>query len=144
MKIDIGGGTAPAEGYINLDPVHGDGAWGRSIQMGIDVEDNYVDAVRASHVMEHIPAGQDRIHAFNEVHRVLKPHGTFQVIVPGIGPTYHAWADPTHVSFWCPESFGYFDGSIAPAADYGIKPWETLDLFVAQEWEIHWLGRPIK
>lgn len=144
MKIDIGGGTAPAPGYINLDPVHGVDQWKARIQDGIDVDNSSCDAVRASHVLEHIMAGHERISVFNEVHRVLKSHGTFQVIVPGVGITHHAWADPTHVSYWVPESFGYFDGTIAPAADYGILPWETLDLTVAQQWEIHWLGRPIK
>lgn len=144
MNIDIGGGTDPAPLYINLDPIHGEGEWKRSILDGIPVPDGSVSAVRASHVLEHIPAGRDRIAVFNEVHRVLEPGGTFQVIVPMVTGTWHAFADPTHVSFWVPESFHYFDGRIAAHALYGILPWETLDECVSQGWEGHWFGRPVR
>lgn len=143
MKIDIGGGTDPAPDFINLDPVHGVGIWKRYIQDGIPVPDDSVDAVRASHVLEHVPAGPDRIDVFNEVHRILKPGATFTVILPFIG-TWHAIADPTHVSLWCPESFHYFDGRIEANASYGILPWETRDEYVANGWEGNWIGVPRK
>lgn len=142
-RIDIGGGTAPLDGYTNLDPVHGDGLWRRSILSGIPVPDTSVTAVRASHVLEHVHAGPDRIFVFNEVHRVLVPHGTFTVILPLL-VDWHAIADPTHVSFWCEESFHYFDGRMAAHADYGISLWETLDFTVYHGWEGHWTGRPVK
>lgn len=144
MNIDIGGGTDPIGGYVNLDPVHGEGKWKRRIQDGIPVEDNSVDAIRASHVLEHVPAGQERIDVFNEVHRVLVPGGTFQVILPMVTGTWHAFADPTHVSFWVPESFHYFDGRIAANASYGILPWRTLHEAINHGWEGNWLGMPVK
>ena len=142
-NIDIGGGSHPTPGYINLDPIHGEGIWKRRIQNGIPAETSSVDAVCASHVLEHVPAGQERIDVFNEVWRVLKPGGTFQVVLPFIG-TWHAIADPTHVSFWCPESFHYFDGRIAANASYGILPWRTLNEEIKMGWEGNWLGMPVK
>lgn len=142
-RIDIGGGKAPLDGYTNLDPAHGEGLWRRSILEGIPVTDSSVTAVRASHVMEHIHAGPDRLYVMNEVHRVLKPHGTFTVIVPLVG-SWQAIADPTHVSFWVPESFDYFDGSMAANADYGMALWNTLDFTVYHGWEGHWTARPVK
>lgn len=144
MKIDIGGGTIPAEDHINLDPVHGDGEFKRRIQDGIPVDDGTLDAARASHVMEHIPAGSgdgERIWVMNEVWRALKPGGTFEIIVPGHYGTWHPIADPTHVSFWVLESFHYFDGLFAANAAYGIKLWVTVTLELKDGWEIHWLGR---
>lgn len=153
FKLEIGGGTLTAPGWVNIDPVHGsdqmntrrraqDGPW--------PLPDESVDIVRASHVLEHIPAGQERIDVFNEAHRVLnRQDGYFEVIVPGAvardaGGMLGWWAiaDPTHVSFWVPESFHYFDGTFAPNADYGIRPWETLELEVRDGWEIHWTGKP--
>lgn len=141
--VDIGGGLAPAGGYTNLDHVHGEGVWRRSILDGIPVADGQLDSVRASHVMEHLPAGEPRLYVMNEVWRSLADHGTFLIIVPLAG-SWQAYADPTHVSLWVPESFDYFDGTMAPQASYGLRPWVTLDFTVNHGWEGHWLGRPAR
>lgn len=143
-KVDIGGGTIPAQGFTNLDPVHGTGEFKRRIQDGIPVPDNTLIAARASHVMEHIPAGSahgERIWVMNEVHRALRRGGTFEIIVPGMYGTWHPIADPTHVSFWVTESFHYFDGLFAANASYGIALWETVSLELKDGWELHWQGR---
>lgn len=143
MNIDIGGGHILRPGWINLDPVHGEGPWKRLAQeIPWPVADSSVTSLRASHVMEHIPSGQTRIDVMNEAHRVLVPGGTFEIIVPFMVGTWHAIADPTHVSFWCTESFHYFDGLFAANADYGIKMWETLELTMEHGWEGHWKGTP--
>jgi SAM-dependent methyltransferase len=144
--IDIGGGTIPALGCVNLDPHHGVGEWRRRVQDGIPAADASVVAVRASHVMEHIPAGDERIFVMNEVHRVLVPGGTFEIIVPTVGAGgvlhggWQAFADPTHVSFWYyPESWLYFcEGVFKPNADYGYRIWQALrdeDMELRDGWE---------
>lgn len=143
MKVEIGGGTLLKPGFINLDPVHGIGDWKRHAQeTPWPTGDNTVDMLRASHVMEHIPAGMDhRVKVMNEAHRVLRSGGTFEIIVPLLVGTWHAVADPTHVSFWVKESFYYFDGTFAANAHYGISLWETVSLNVVDGWEGHWIGR---
>lgn len=66
-------------------------------------EDNSVDAIHASHFVEHLNAS-DRIHFANEVYRVLKPGCSAQVIVPhwascrAYGDLTHAW--PPISEFW--------------------------------------------
>jgi ubiquinone/menaquinone biosynthesis C-methylase UbiE len=142
-SIEIGGGTLVQPGWTNLDSRNGHGEWARLAQdTPWPTGDNTVHAIRASHVMEHIPAGQERIDVMNEAHRVLKPGGVFEIIVPLMVGTWHAIADPTHVSYWCKESFHYFDGLFAANADYGIRLWETLELEVVDGWEGHWKGTP--
>ena len=142
-SIELGGGTKVQPGWINLDPRHGQKQWRRQAQeVPWPIADNSVDGIHASHVMEHIPAGIPRIDVMNEAHRVLKPGGVFEIVVPLMVGTWHAIADPTHVSFWCPESFAYFDGSIGADADYGIRMWKTLSLHVAGGWEGRWKGTP--
>lgn len=142
LHLELGGGLL-AEGRVNLDPVHGVGEWRRRAQdTPWPVADGSVASVRASHVMEHIPAGEQRIAVFNEAHRVLADGGTFEVIVPLLTGSWHAVADPTHISFWVPESFHYFDGRITPNAEYGIAPWETLLFETHGGWEGRWIGRP--
>jgi SAM-dependent methyltransferase len=150
VNLELGGGHLVSAGSINVDPNHGQGPWKRLAQdVPWPTPDGSVNAVRASHVMEHIPSGQPRIDVLNEAHRVLAPEGTFEIIVPlvlahgqWVG-TWHAFADPTHVSYWAlPESWHYFDGVLAANADYGIKLWETLSMEVERGWEGHWIGRP--
>lgn len=143
MNLEIGGGTLLTVGFTNLDPVHGVGEWKRYAQdTPWPTGDNTVDKLRASHVMEHIEAGMNqRVKVMNEAHRVLKSGGTFEIIVPLLVGTWHAIADPTHVSFWVKESFHYFDGLFAANAHYGISLWETVSLEVENGWEGHWLGR---
>ena len=97
-------------------------------------QDSSVEEIRAWDIIEHIgdcnhmgwqwcetcvrhrggmPFGQKirdfrgSIHVMNEAHRVLRPGGRFDIIVPttdGRG----AWQDPGHVSFWNRNSFLYF------------------------------------
>lgn len=144
-RLEIGGGHLVQSGWENLDPVNGVGELKRMAQdTPWPFADNSVKGIRASHVMEHIPAGADRIAVMNEAHRVLKPNGVFEIIVPLLVGTWHAVADPTHVSFWVKESFHYFDGLFAANADYGIKLWNTISLEVHHEFEGHWKGTPQK
>lgn len=60
----------------------------------------------------------------NECHRVLHVAGLMWVTVPRF-PTPRAIADPTHLSFWVADSFGYFVEKRA-AARYGIARWEMV------------------
>ncbi len=136
VRLEIGGGELANDGWLNLDPIHGDDQIGmrRRLQDGIPLPDESVDEARASHVMEHIPAGEVRIRCMNEVWRVMKRRGLFTVVVP-LFPSWQAVADPTHVSFWARESFDYFVGAIEPNADYGIRTWELVDFWTVEKWE---------
>lgn len=135
MRLEIGGGINVSPDFVNLDPVHGEGEFRRRIQDGIPLPDASVEAVRCSHLLEHIPAGQERIDAMNEVWRVLEPGGLFEIVVPLFIPgKWQPVADPTHVSFWVKESFDYFTGDIRPNAEYGILLWEWAEWSVLEEW----------
>ena len=138
MKLEIGGGKYPLPGWVNLDPVHGSGEFKRKAQDGIPLPAGSEEAARCSHLMEHIPAGAERIFVFNEVWRVLRSRAQFEIIVPLlVAGRWEAIADPTHVSFWVRESFHYFTGDIVPGADYGIKLWEPVSFETRNGWEGH-------
>jgi len=169
VVIEIGPGTKPTGGHVavGIDPRHPINAPAQMAQFGrwrmnatdkpeegflyapaMEIPDEFADVVWASHVLEHIPSGSERIDTFNEAWRVLKPGGEFQIRVPVIGflyeydyprrvDTYEPWADPTHVSYWYfPQSLQYFcpKSGVAPDADYGILPWELVDWGV-MTWE---------
>ncbi len=126
MRLDLGGGAIPLEGFVNLDAVHGDGPWRRLVQdVPWPLGDGEASEIYSSHMLEHVPAGRARIDVFNEAHRVLRSGGTFTIRVP-LFPTWQAIADPTHVSFFVPESFRYFTGELRADADYGIRLWRMM------------------
>lgn len=159
MLVELGGGTNPhprADVVIDLTRPrnsppqnacdtpwrYGDAPNSRSIAA------DSVDEVYCSHFMEHVPSGQPRLNVMNEAHRILKPGGTFTMIMPLVGYTdpangaptsnqigWQPWADPTHTSFWwLPESVWYFcAGPFKPHADYGIMEWGACGGHVSPE-----------
>lgn len=140
MKINLGGGAEFREGYINLDPMYGQGNWQRLAQdVPWPVIDGTVEHIYASHVLEHIPAGHPRIVVFNEAHRVLQTGGVFEIRVP-LFPHPCSVLDPTHVSFFVPDSFTYFTKPGGPyGGDWAL--WRILELETS-DWEIKCLMTP--
>lgn len=103
MKLNLGSGIYPADGYINVDidpSVKPDVV--RDIRRGLPFDSHTASEVRASHFLEHL-APDDFIFALTEVHRVLKYSGVFDIRVP-LGIT----DDPTHKTFFTEGSFNVF------------------------------------
>lgn len=113
MKLDMGCGSRRKEGFTGIDSYDWSGIYekdficGRIPEALLCFEDNSIEAVRASHFIEHIPQPKV-IKTFNEIYRILVPGGMFEINVP---PTTGrgAFCDPTHVSFWNDMSFRYYD-----------------------------------
>jgi glycosyltransferase involved in cell wall biosynthesis len=102
LKIDIGGGLFPREGYTTIDQEDADIIC--DLNEGIPLEDNSVGVLNASHVIEHL---KDPIKTMREIHRVLAHGGWAFIEVPSTEGN-GAWCDPTHVSFWNEDSFPYY------------------------------------
>jgi O-antigen biosynthesis protein len=102
LKVDIGGGLFPREGYTTIDMEDADIIW--NLDNGIPLEDNSVGVLNASHVIEHL---KDPIKTMKEIHRVLAHGGWAFIEVPSTEGN-GAWCDPTHVSFWNEDSFPYY------------------------------------
>jgi SAM-dependent methyltransferase len=97
--VDLCGGIDAPPGYLPLDKTLGhdlDEAW--------PLRDSSVGILRAYDAIEHL---RDPIHTMNEAYRVLAPGGFFMIQVPSTDGR-GAFQDPTHVSFWNPNSFWYY------------------------------------
>jgi len=126
IKLDLGCGAKKKEGFIGIDRFDYSGKYddficGEIPEVLSKFKDNSISEVHASHFIEHIP--QSKVITFmNEIYRILKTGGTFEIFVP---PTTGrgAFCDPTHVSFWNDMSFGYYDknNDRELSESYGIK-----------------------
>lgn len=102
LKVDIGGGLFPRQGYLTIDQ---EGAHITcDLNNGIPLPDNSVGVLNASHVLEHL---KDPLKSMAEIYRVLADGGWAMIDVPSTDGR-GAWMDPTHVSYWNENSFLYY------------------------------------
>jgi hypothetical protein len=106
LRLDLGCGPRPREGFVGVD-VRG---YGNADILVCDLrgtwkwEDDSVEEAFSSHFVEHLTA-PERIHFANELHRVLKPGASAEIIVPHWGSS-RAYGDLTHQ--WPPVSDHWF------------------------------------
>jgi predicted SAM-dependent methyltransferase len=81
LTLDLGGGYRKgSNGWITVDVSHEcDLYW--DLRYGIPFGDNSVDALYSSHLFEHLPY-EDGQKLLRESLRVLKPGGSFSIVVP--------------------------------------------------------------
>lgn len=106
-KLDLGAGPRSPDGYLPMGNAHGSQVFPLPA-----FADNSVEAIRASHVLEHFPHGQVA-DVIKEWVRVLKPGGELKIAVPdfaGIAQGYlEGRAQPTE---------GYVMGGQVDGADF--------------------------
>ena len=101
MNINIGCGRQPLKDWVNTDLTAGVADVVFDCQDPWPFPENSAEAVRAIHVLEHLPRPMD---FFKEAHRVLVPNGAIILQLP-YGGHRSAWWDLTHVRPWFPENF---------------------------------------
>lgn len=135
MRLNIGCGTSPIPGCVNLDMEPGPGI-DVVANIGTDrlpFDDDTFDEMLALHVIEHI---SDPHAAMQELYRVAKPDCEFLIATP-YGSSDDAWEDPTHVRPYFVGSWGAFSQPYkwrAPYAGY-TADWqpETVELQLPRE-----------
>lgn len=110
LAVELGAGINPSRNhpYLTVD-LHG-------AELDADLREEWpfldggVGIIVARHVIEHLP---DTIHFFNEAYRVLAPGGLLMLEVPSVVDAegkvgLGSFRDPTHKSFFCPDTIRYF------------------------------------
>ncbi len=128
--LDLGGAHGCPEGFVSVD-VEG-AAVNCDIRRGLPFEEGTVGCVRAYDFLEHVPGcgsvscrhgadGEPRctVGMMNEIYRVLAPGGWLITRTPSTDGR-GAFQDPTHVSFWNPNSFWYYTRRAQAAYVRGI------------------------
>lgn len=117
-RLNVGCGLdirPAAEGWVNMDVAKLDG-----VDVVHDIlrfpwpfEAGSFDHVYMSHVLEHVPHRVDGhardgfVLVMEEVHRILRPGGTFEILSPH-PESEDRWVDPTHTRVVHPGNFDYF------------------------------------
>ena len=107
IKLDIGCGPNPKDGYIGIDILPFGGKVQHVFNAGTErwpFDDGSVAEIHASHFIEHLEA-DERIHFVNECYRVLEMGGKVTVVVPHWASA-RAYGDLTHK--WPPVSEFWF------------------------------------
>jgi SAM-dependent methyltransferase len=125
MKLDLGCGMKREDGWLAFDlagnpDVRGDARL-------LPFKDGAFEEIRCWHLIEHLER-RDLVPVMNECHRVLKAGGTIDIEAP-VFPFWSAMADPTHLSFYVPQTWDYFTNELRYGDQmklYGIRPWKLL------------------
>lgn len=94
LKIDVGCGKRPKEGFEGLDSLDFGQKYVHDVRKGLPFKPNSVDEVHSSHFVEHL-TWPERIKFFNELYRVMKPGATATIITPNWSHECF-YGDPTH------------------------------------------------
>lgn len=110
LRLNLGSGERRLPGYVNVDcvPLAGVDILADLNEPFAELPDNSVDAVYARHTLEHIDRLTDLL---AEIHRVTRPGGQIEIIVPHFSNPY-GYSDPTHVRFFGLYSFYYLSDTI--------------------------------
>lgn len=129
MKLNLGCGNLPKEGFKNIDislKAKADEFY--DITEGIREEDNSVEEIHCGCMLEQIDSNDDFIFVMNECYRVLKAGRSFNGYVPSSKPEV-LHLDPMDKRFFQVKSFEYFDRSCHAwkefGRNYGFDGWSS-------------------
>ena len=119
VKIDIGGGNNPKDGFLCVDRCFSANYVVNLETNSLPFNDESIDEIYTNHTLEHI---SDLIHLMNEMWRVMKWDAILTIIVPHVECSV-AFQDPTHVRYFNRNSMKYFEGYYVNKhkLDYGIN-----------------------
>ncbi len=106
LRLNLGSGPTPRAGFYSLDHAPMDG-----VDIVADLNeplnllpDDCADHVFSSHTLEHV---DKLLLLLSEIHRITRPGGVIEIIVPHFSNPYH-YSDPTHVRFFGLYTMNYF------------------------------------
>lgn len=107
MKLNLGSGDLPIDGYENLDI-----KTGQEVSSLVAYADNSLDEIRASHILEHF--GHSSIYEIlNGWVRKLRPGGILRIAVPDFGKIAKSYIEGKDLNY-----AGYLMGGQTDSNDY--------------------------
>lgn len=116
VRLNIGAGGSPIDGYDNIDIKDGREAF------PLDIEDGSVDEIRASHVLEHFPHSVT-LDVLADWRAKLRPGGVMKIAVPDFSKIAHAYVNKVPLNFQ-----GYVHGGQVDTHDYHTSLFDEASL----------------
>jgi len=106
LRLNLGCGNKPRADFYGVDQLDLPGVdiVAHLNQPFTALPDNSVEAIYSRHTLEHVV---NLLPLMRELHRVVRPGGQIEIIVPHFSNPY-GFSDPTHVRFFGLYSFFYF------------------------------------
>ncbi|MBV1910355.1 MAG: class I SAM-dependent methyltransferase [Kangiellaceae bacterium] len=106
IRLNFGAGKSPRPGFYSVDHIEMDGIdavadLNKPLQA---IPNDCCEYIYSRHTLEHI---HEFLPLMQEIHRITKPEGTIEIIVPHFSNVY-GYSDPTHVRFFGLYSMYYF------------------------------------
>lgn len=120
LRLDLGCGEQRKQGFYGIDWVDVPGGVDILADLNEPLEllpSGCAEHVFSTHTLEHV---QDLKGLLAEIHRILKPGGLFELIVPHFSNPYY-YSDPTHVRFFGLYTMNYFADDPGPVV-WGVRP----------------------
>lgn len=124
MQYNLGAGDRKLEGFVNVDinpDVNPDIIADVTEVPWVWARENLAELIFSDNLFEHIRE-EPLLKVYQECHRVLKPNGLLQIIVPlNVPDNYLAvYSDPMHINHnFTMETFDYYDCRHARWQNYG-------------------------
>jgi len=127
VMLDLGCGKRVRRGFVGIDTAGGGDVIRANLETGLAFDDP-VDVIVADNLLEHL---HRIIPLLNDCHEALLPRGRMHITVPNVlASPEAAFSDPTHVRYFTPATWDYFDIGNARwreyGTQYGILPWRVV------------------
>jgi predicted SAM-dependent methyltransferase len=94
IRVNIGCGDHPSEGWINLDVISHSGVYFWDCRSGLPFSDGAVAAIYSEHFFEHLDLESEARPFLRECLRCLQPRGILRIVVPDVGAYLRAYSGP--------------------------------------------------
>lgn len=126
VGLDLGCGATPRPHMTGVDLQAGERVIAHDLERGLPGLGPY-DVIVADNLLEHI---NNLIPLLNDCHVALRDGGRMHIRVPNARDPVAAFADPTHVRCFVPDTFDYFNVEHPRWREYGrgygIAPWRVV------------------
>jgi ubiquinone/menaquinone biosynthesis C-methylase UbiE len=131
LKVEIGGGPIPLQGFVNVDCMKHPNVH-HTLDLNKDklpFDDNSVDEIYSSHCLEHLDPCKGFVHCIEEMYRVSKPDAVWNIKVP-YAHSHHSMANPFHTNNIFNEyTFHYFSAEPKWQDSTGVRKGS-----ISEEW----------